>query len=98
MKKIKIMLLSLLILAVFAGALAFKAKTYGLLYCIGTTDLGINFDMTCTQTRIIISHYNPTAPRFFFTTLQADGISPITNSADCPSGPCPSTSLGEGER
>jgi hypothetical protein len=37
MKKVKIMLMSIAVLAVVGGALAFKAKKFSVAYCHGTT-------------------------------------------------------------
>lgn len=46
MKKVKLMLLSLSILAVVGGALAFAAKT-GIQFCIAPTILDSNGNITC---------------------------------------------------
>jgi hypothetical protein len=78
MKKVKLMLLSLSILAVVGGALAFTAKT-GPLYCTANTVL-VNGVTTC--------------PDFCHTEgkIQAgvgtDNICTTTTSAD-PDNPCP---------
>jgi hypothetical protein len=98
MKKVKIMLLSLAVLAVVGGALAFKAKNFSQLYCIGTTDQLINPNGTCAQTEAIVSKFGATSPVFLYTTLQADGASPITQAADCAGElNCKQTSLKAGE-
>lgn len=66
MKKIKIMLLSLVLFAVIGGALAFKAKRGNRYYCLITTNLNIA-GVTC-PTMINNLTADPEADFWYYTT------------------------------
>ena len=74
MKRIKIMLLSLTVLAVVGGALAFKAKddNFCIYKIVGTTCPSIAIAETAT-----------TAPAGIFFTLPRAGCPTVVNSLKC---------------
>jgi len=81
MKKAKIMLIAIAVLATVGGALAFKAnKKFSEIYCIGTTIS--NPDQALTRTTLS----KPTTGAgftYYYTTLKANGQHVVVFS-DCP--------------
>jgi len=68
MKKVKIMLTSIAVLAVFAGVFAFKAKNafnFNLLYTTATTYVGQTCKITATSTTL-----DPIIPTSYYYTTQ----------------------------
>ncbi|WP_143080968.1 hypothetical protein [Chitinophaga rupis] len=62
MKRVKIMLAAITVLASVGGALAFKAKTFSQFYCIKTTDNGGGVCTTSLQGK-------PGGDTFYYYTL-----------------------------
>ena len=81
MKKVKLMLLSLSILAVVGGALAFTAKKSGTLYCTADTIL-VDGVTTCPE-------FCPTQARLQTQT----GSNVCTTTANATGSPCSSSKL-----
>ena len=80
MKKIKIMLTTIVVMAVVGGALAFKAQKFATKYCVNTT--------TTPLTSYSVAYkidQNSSAPSLYWTTRKADGTA-ITQSSDCTNG------------
>ena len=92
MKKAKVMLMLIAVLAVVGGALAFKAKKFSIKYCYATT---VNNAAKTCNANIAFSKPGEVAPGFtyYYTTLKSDGVTPVDVIGDCPSTACPSTTL-----
>ena len=80
MKKVKIMLTAIAVMAIVGGALAFKAQKFTIKYCVNTTTT----PLTSYSAGYKINQ-NSSAPSLYWTTLKADGTA-ITQSSDCTSG------------
>ncbi|WP_217602354.1 hypothetical protein [Chitinophaga sp. GbtcB8] len=75
MKRVKIILSAITVLAAVGGALAFKAKTFGVDYCYKTIAGGTGRCTASIQTSFDISNANTPALTYFYTTT--------TNLAAC---------------
>jgi hypothetical protein len=87
MKKAKVMLLSVAILAVVAGALAFKSnKVFGFRYCYTTlTTIDPNAPAQPCTLVTVLSKKDPNATQFFYAKIKPTGT--------CASETCPPLSI-----
>ena len=93
MKKVKIMLMSIAVLAVVGGALAFKAKAFNQFYCYENLNHFVPANAVggvgaCPL--VIQSSKDEEPSRFIFATINPD---PNGNPAACTTITCPATSL-----
>ncbi len=88
MQKVKIMLSAITVLAVVGGALAFKAKTFGAVYCYRTTQGGAGRCTAGITTSFCVPMANTPARTYFYTTT--------TNATACTTAGAPQCGkLGE---
>ncbi|THU32922.1 hypothetical protein FAM09_26085 [Niastella caeni] len=82
MKKAKIMLLSIGVIAVVAGALAFKAKNYGTFTCYRTLDAAIT---TCDDTPIPVFFNRNVTTSYTSTSINGEAVDALS---DCSQTSC----------
>jgi hypothetical protein len=83
MKKVKIMLSAIVVLAAVGGALAFKATKVSDLYCVGDRYNGIDAVSFCPEPK---AQTTIEAQEFFYAT-------PTDNPDNCPNILCPTVKV-----